>query len=117
MVFRVFGNPIFSSTIQHFQWIVPGNRPLKTSRKNIMARIPCPDSQTLESLLSGRLPYPQLERLAQHLEGCPDCSHRAASLCNDDPLVSTISSSVAVARDPDQSRIDNLIQNLCQRKS
>jgi tetratricopeptide (TPR) repeat protein/predicted Ser/Thr protein kinase len=85
--------------------------------KYIMPRIPCPDSQTLESLLSGRLPYPQLERLAQHLEGCSDCSHKAAQLSIDDALVSTLSSSVAVAPDPDQSRINNLIQTLCRNKS
>lgn len=85
------------------------NEPMKPSSV-------CPDVRTLESLLCGRLPFPQLERLARHLETCPDCSRRAENLGIDDPLVSTLTRSDSLTRDPEETRINRLIHDLSRRK-
>jgi len=73
----------------------------------------CPDQQTLASLLVGQLPSAQVELLARHLESCFDCGQQADQLGIDDPLAAPLRSSISPGSDPDEPRINNLINNLC----
>jgi tetratricopeptide (TPR) repeat protein len=79
--------------------------------------MPCPDANTLASLLGGRLPYSQVELLSRHLECCSDCACEADRLGIEDPLAANLKSSESIGSDPDESRINDLIQHLCHRKS
>jgi tetratricopeptide (TPR) repeat protein len=79
--------------------------------------IACPDADILTSLLSGRLPYREVERFAKHLEECIDCARAAEKLGIEDPLASALPASVSVGLDADEERVSSLIQDLCQLQS
>ncbi len=79
----------------------------------MMQPTPCPDTNTLASLLSGRLGYGDVERLSQHLEECPSCTHVAERLGIEDPLAAALRTPGPVELHADEMRINRLIESLC----
>ncbi len=48
----------------------------------------CPDTSQLIKLALGKVPRPDLERISEHVEGCPTCQERLRTLDTmDDPLL------------------------------
>ena len=54
------------------------------------AVISCPDHEALQGLMAGRIPEPENEYLAQHLEGCPSCAAVVATLRAEDTLLGAV---------------------------
>ena len=53
----------------------------------MIPRLGCPSPEELRRLLLGQIPDPEGETLAQHLEGCDECSARVDSIEADDTLI------------------------------
>ena len=50
----------------------------------------CPDRETLEKMLLGKLPRPEIEAIGEHLQNCESCSDSAATMEVRDELTDTI---------------------------
>ena len=79
-----------------------------------MTPTPCPDAARLAALLGGRLPHHDVERLAEHLEGCPACARAAQQIGVDDPLVATLRSVGPTVLAAEEPRVAALIGSLCR---
>jgi serine/threonine protein kinase len=79
----------------------------------MITSIPCPGRQELTSLLSGQLPFHQVERLAAHLEDCARCAQLADQLSIEDPLVGAVQPGGMKELELEKERIDHLIHSLC----
>ena len=57
------------------------------------AKVPCPDKQSLQQLLLGRIPAPDGDALYQHLETCQQCERYAETFRADDRLLAAVRAS------------------------
>ena len=74
----------------------------------------CPDQDLIARLTTGELPQSEIERLVQHVEACPVCLHHLEHLDADDRLVAELKSRAPFKTDPDETRINTLIDHLCR---
>ncbi|HTU18342.1 MAG TPA: protein kinase [Gemmataceae bacterium] len=72
----------------------------------------CPDVSLLQQLALGRLRPSEVERLAQHCEGCPHCVQRLHSLKAEDVLVEAMAAQSAAPDEPDDAVAVALIERL-----
>jgi serine/threonine protein kinase/Leucine-rich repeat (LRR) protein len=72
----------------------------------------CPDHETLEQLLLGKVADPLGEQLAQHLEQCGRCATIVARVQNRDTLTEASQLSLPLADAPDQAVVQRLVELL-----
>jgi tetratricopeptide (TPR) repeat protein len=78
-----------------------------------MTRSPaCPDPRALADLMGGRLPLPEVDRLASHLESCPDCAREAARFGPDDSFAELVRGQSPEGPTPADTDLDDLIDTL-----
>jgi WD40 repeat protein/serine/threonine protein kinase len=74
----------------------------------------CPDNDTLQRFLAGRLTEAEAEAVEQHLQGCPLCLDRLAELSAQDRELGEVHTRATLEAGDDPGTVTALIQRLCQ---
>src|SRR5262249_23185154 len=82
-------------------------------RKYTMSiRRECPDPNTLELFLLGRMVGAVAEAIEHHVSGCAICSDRMTHVCAADGLISSLGRPSAVLQSVDLTQIDEFLAHL-----
>src|SRR3954468_9245169 len=74
--------------------------------------VACPDADTLERLLLGRVAGPDASTLEDHVSWCPDCAGRMASLPAEDELVAVMRLRSTVLGEVDREQVRELVERV-----
>jgi serine/threonine protein kinase len=78
--------------------------------------LPCPDTDSLERYLLGRVPEPEATQVARHVAGCRPCLERLQTLPAEDLYVAAMRSQVSAGRAPAAPVVVALMQRLSRLK-
>jgi serine/threonine protein kinase len=86
--------------------------PVHDSEHSMAAVMSCPDRESLQRLLLGMIAEPEGERLAQHLEECPQCTGMVEALRAEDTLTEAARGQATVTDEPEKAAVSGLISRL-----
>jgi len=72
----------------------------------------CAQRAQVEKLARGQLPFPEVEKLAQHLEQCPSCVQTVQSLKGEDTLVELLRKQPAAINKTEEAALQKLVERL-----